>query len=89
MLAGTRSGGECARTNSWLWRDDWRKRRMTVHCSAVLPKMVNLIKIAEGPSTSVSSVAFSPDGKRIASGQYATRRCGCGTPTPASRSASR
>ena len=50
MLAGTRSGGRCARTsNNWLWHDDFGKRRMTAHCSTVLPKMVNLIKIAEAP----------------------------------------
>ena len=36
----------------------------------------------------VSSVAFSPDGKRIVSGS-GDRRCGCGTPTPANPSASR
>ena len=35
----------------------------------------------------VSSVAFSPDGQRIVSGSATTTRCGCGTPTPASRSA--
>ena len=28
----------CARTNSWLRRDDWRKRPMTVHCSMCCPR---------------------------------------------------
>ena len=37
--------------------------------------------------TRCTSVAFSPDGKRIVSGSLRTRRCRCGTPTPASRSA--
>ena len=35
------------------------------------------------------SAAFSPDGKRIVTASRATRRRGCGTPRPASRSASR
>ena len=37
-----------------------------------------------GHTDAVCSVAFSPDGTRIASGG-ATARCGCGTRTPASR----
>ena len=39
-----------------------------------------------GHTDAVISVAFSPDGHRLASAS-ATTRCGCGTPTPASRSA--
>ena len=38
---------QCARTNSWLRRDDLRKLPMTVHCSMCCPRCVNLIKIAE------------------------------------------
>ena len=36
-----------------------------------------------GHTDAVTSVAFSPDGHRLASAST-TRRCGCGTPTPAS-----
>ena len=41
-----------------------------------------------GHPDDVDSVAFSPDGKRIVSGST-TRRCGCGTRTPAYPSAPR
>ena len=40
-----------------------------------------------GHTGSVRSVAFSPDGHRLASAAATTRRCGCGTPTPANPSA--
>ena len=78
---------KCARTNSCLRRDDWRKPRMTVHCSMCCPRRSTSSRSPKR-RTAVYSVAFSPDGHRIVSG-VTTRRCGCGTPTPANRSARR
>ena len=57
----------CAPSNNCLRHDDWRKRLMTAHCSMRWSRRSTLIKIADAGSP-VSSVAFSPDGTRIASG---------------------
>ena len=47
----------------------------------------DLDTVLTGHTDQVFAVAFSPDGHRIASGAASTARRGCGTPTPASRSA--
>ena len=48
MLAGARSGGDVrALPTDWSRRDDWRKRRMTAHCSMRWSRTVNLIKIVD------------------------------------------
>ena len=38
-----------------------------------------------GHTGAVVGVAFSPDGRRVGHRRSTTRRCGCGTPTPATR----
>ena len=58
---------KCAHYQQLLRHDDLRQPPMMGHCSMLLPKMVNVIKIV-GRRTSVFSVAFSPDGQRIVSG---------------------
>ena len=67
MLAGTRSGGQMRAYQQLLAARRLAQTPDDGPLLDVLPKMVHLIKIAEGPSD-MHSVAFSPDGKRIASG---------------------
>ena len=67
MLAGTRSGGAVRAYQQLVAARRLAQTPDDGPLLNVLPKMVNLIKIVEAPDT-VSSVAFSPDGTRIASG---------------------
>ena len=67
MLAGTRSGGDVRAYQQLLAARRLAQTPDDGPLLNVLPEMVNLIKIVGAPGT-VSSVAFSPDGKRIASG---------------------
>ena len=67
MLAGARSGGSVRAYQQLLAARRLAQPPDDGPLLDVLPKMVNLIKIAEGPER-VRSVAFSPDGQRIVSG---------------------
>ena len=67
MLAGTRSGGSLRAYQQLVVARRLAQTPDDGPLLNVLPEMVNLVKIADGPSP-VTSVAFSPDGKRIVSG---------------------
>jgi WD40 repeat protein len=67
ILAGSRSGDPARAYKQLLVGRTLAQTPDDGPLLNVLPEMVNLIKIAEGPSP-VRSVAFSPDGKRIVSG---------------------
>ena len=69
MLAGARSGDPARACQQLVVARRLAQTPDDGPLLDVLPKMVNLIKIAEVPST-VTSVAFSPDGRRIVSGSY-------------------
>ena len=87
MLAGTRSGGPVRAYQQLVAARRLARTPDDGPLLDVLPKMVNLVKTADALSI-VSGVAFSPDGRRIASGN-GDKTVRCGTPTPASRSARR
>ena len=78
----------CARaTNNCLRRDDLRKRRMTAHCSMRWSRRSTSSRSSKRrrPCTAWRSAPTASASSPAA----ATRRCGCGTPTPANRSARR
>ena len=81
MLAGGRPGGQVRAYQQLVVARRLAQTPDDGPLLNVLPEMVNLVKIADGLSP-VISVAFSPDGQRIASGS-ADNPCGCGTPPPA------
>ena len=91
MLAGVRGGGEVQALQQILASS---RIAPTADPGAQLTAVMSrrgTVKIIRAPH-SVSSVAFSPDGKRIVSGSGDILRrhdapCGCGTPTPGNRSA--
>ena len=67
MLAGTRSGGPVRAYQQLVAARRLARTPDDGPLLDVLPKMVNLVKTADALSI-VSGVAFSPDGRRIASG---------------------
>ncbi len=81
MLAGSRSGGDVRALQQLLAAHALRRSQPRAHSSTPPSPERNLLKIIETPEAA-SSVAFSPDGKRIVSGG-ATTPCGCGTRPPA------
>ena len=69
-------GAQCARTNSWLRRDDWRERPMTVHCSMCCPRWSTSSRPpTRSPSYPVWRSAPTGGASPPAMG---TRRCGVG-----------
>ena len=87
MLAGTRSGGDVRAYKQLLAARRLAQTPDDGPLLNVLPKMVNLDKIAEVPSV-VFSVALAPTAS-TSPRPVGTRRCGSGTPIPANRSARR
>ena len=67
MLAGTRSGGMCVPSNNCSWHTPLRRRRPRAHSATPQSPAATHLKTIATPSP-VRSVAFSPDGKRLASG---------------------
>ena len=78
---------QCAHTNSCSRRDDSAQTPDDGPLLNVLPELVNLIKIAEGPRQRERRRGVQPRRARGSSPAVTTTRCGCGTPTPANRSA--
>ena len=87
MLAGTVAAASARASNRCLRRDDCAKRLMTVRCSCAgrdgQPHQDRPRHRTECPAWRSAPTA------RASSPAATTRRCGCGTRTPANRSASR
>ena len=77
----------CARSNNCLRHDDLRKRRMTAHCSMRWSRRSTYQDRRRGVARVQRGV--QPRRHTASPPAAATTRCGCGTRTPANRSASR